>query len=65
MIAPSFVRIDMRRIDALMTLGRLERLGPAFRAMVRARLARLPKLFDDDIVTAVGRACTMSAMMRG
>lgn len=64
MIAPTYFRIDSRRIDALPTLGQLERLVPAFLAMVRARIAGLTHVFDDESVTVVGRACTMSAMMR-
>lgn len=65
MIAPTYFRLDSRLIDALPTLGQFERLIPALLSAVRTRLAGLAQLFDDDTVTAVARACTMSAMMRG
>lgn len=65
MIAPTYFRLDSRLIDALPTLGQLERLIPGLLSAVRTRLAGLAQLFDDDTVTAVARACTMSAMMRG
>lgn len=65
MIAPTYFRLDSRLIDALPTLGQLERVVPGLLAAVRTRLGGLSRLFDDDTVSAVARACSMSAMMRG